>query len=346
MGEEGSDRTDRARPRVASVNDEPSFSLGPAAEALSRARASAALARHPHFGARDLVTIASHADPRVPLVFNAPHSGRDYPEAFRAASRLDAVQLRRSEDAHVDALFAGVVGLGAPLIVAHFPRAWLDVNREPYELDPRMFDGALPSHANVRSVRVAGGLGTVPRLVAEGRDIYRRRLPVAEALERVERVYKPYHEALRALMSGAHDAFGHAVLIDCHSMPSVVRDGDGGARPDIVVGDRFGTSASRALTDLALGLLRERGFQVTRNKPYAGGFITEHYGRPLRGLHALQIEINRALYMDENSYEPTVGFAALAEELTAFAADLMARAEIALGAYGARPAGGFRHAAE
>ena len=313
--------------------------FGPAGEAMARARAIAATARHEDFEGRPLVAVLGHAEPRVPFVFNAPHSGRDYPVRFRAASRLDPVELRRSEDAHVDQLFAGAVALGAPLVAALFPRAWLDVNREPYELDPRMFEGALPSHANTRSVRVAGGLGTVPRLVAEGRDIYRHRIPVGEALARVEAVYKPYHEALRTLVSGMRDGFGRAILVDCHSMPSVVRDGEGGARPDIVVGDRFGTSASRALTDLATGLLRERGFAVTRNKPYAGGFVTEHYGRPARGLHALQIEINRGLYMDEVTYARRPGFAVLADELSGFCADLMARAEVAL----APP---FRHAAE
>ena len=313
---------------------------GEAAEAVRRARDSAALARHPDFDGRAVVSVASHAEPRVPLVFNAPHSGADYPAEFRSQSRLDPMQLRRSEDAFVDELFAGVVALGAPLLSAHFPRAWLDVNREPYELDPRMFEGPLPPYANIRSVRVAGGLGTVPRLVAEGRDIYRARMPVAEALGRIERVYKPYHAALRALVDGARGAFGHAVLIDCHSMPSAVRDIEGGTRPDFVLGDRFGTSASRGLTDLAADLLRRRGFAVTRNRPYAGGFITEHYGRPARRVHALQIEINRALYMNEASHTRSVGFGALAEELMGFAADLMARAEIAIA-----PAP-FREAAE
>ncbi|MFL5212704.1 MAG: N-formylglutamate amidohydrolase, partial [Microvirga sp.] len=156
----------------------------------------------------------------IPFVFNAPHAGAVYPGAFLAASRLDAVALRRSEDAFVDALFANVVALGAPLMTARFPRAYLDVNREPYELDPRMFDGRLPPFANTRSMRVAGGLGTIPRVVADGQEIYRARLSVDEGLRRIEWLYKPYHRALRQLVHRTARAFGHAVLIDCHSMPS------------------------------------------------------------------------------------------------------------------------------
>ena len=300
--------------------------FGEEGEALRLARETAAAATHADFADRPLVTVASLPRPRVPLVFNAPHSGTDYPSGFRRLSRLDPMQLRRSEDAFVDQLFAGVVPLGAPMLLAHFPRAWLDVNREPYELDPRMFEGALPSYANVRSVRVAGGLGTVPRLVAEGREIYRSRLPVDVALRRIEQVYKPYHASLRTLLDGARATFGHAVLIDCHSMPSTRREADSEPRPDFVLGDRFGTSAARGLTDLAAALLRARGFRVTRNRPYAGGFITEHYGRPGRGVHALQIEINRAIYMNEATHSRSVGFDALREELTAFAAELMERA--------------------
>ena len=298
--------------------------------ALERVRQLAVATRHPDFESRPVFSVLAPAQQRVPLVFNAPHSGRDYPDRFRQTSRLDAVQLRRSEDAYVDELFAAAVPMGAPFLLAHFPRAWLDVNREPYEFDPRMFDGPLPHYANVRSVRVAGGLGTVPRLVAEGRDIYRKRLPVSEALSRVENVYKPYHDALRMLTAATHRTFGRSILVDCHSMPSAVREGESG-RPDIVVGDRFGTAAARSLTELAVALLRERGYAVARNKPYAGGFITEHYGRPVRGLHAVQIELNRGLYMNEMTQERTAGFEALREDLAGFIADFMARCEIGLG---------------
>ncbi|GJE00937.1 N-formylglutamate amidohydrolase [Methylobacterium isbiliense] len=258
----------------------------------------------------------------LPYVFNTGHSGAVYPASFLAASRLDAVSLRRSEDAFVDRLFAPVVDLGAPLMRACFPRAYLDVNREPYELDPRMFDGRLPAFANIRSMRVAGGLGTVPRVVADGQEIYRGRLPVAEATARIEGLYKPYHRALRGLVTRTAVAFGHAVLIDCHSMPSTSLGRDEAARVDVVLGDRFGTACGHALMEAVEAALRDRGFRVIRNKPYAGGFITEHYGEPALGRHALQIEINRALYMDERSLIPKPGFEALRESLRAVFAEV------------------------
>ncbi|MBV9075967.1 MAG: N-formylglutamate amidohydrolase [Methylobacteriaceae bacterium] len=260
----------------------------------------------------------------VPFVFNAPHAGDLYPPAFLAASHLDAMTLRRSEDAFVDRLFGGVVALGAPLLSARFPRAFLDVNREPYELDPRMFDGRLPPYVNTRSMRVAGGLGTIPRIVADGQDIYAGRLKVEEGLARIEGLYKPYHRALRGLVKDTASRFGYAVLIDCHSMPSATatRD-DNPARADIVLGDRYGTSCSPFLTDLMEAVLRARGFSVVRNKPYAGGFITEHYGAPSLGRHALQIEINRALYMDERSLQPIGRFGRVASDLATAVAELI-----------------------
>ena len=249
------------------------------------------------------------------FVFNVPHAGDVYPASFLQASHLDATALRRSEDAFVDRLFAGVVGLGAPLMRARFPRAYLDLNREPYELDPRMFEGRLPPHANTRSMRVAGGLGTVPRIVADGHDIYRERLPVMEALRRIEVLYKPYHRTLRSLLKRTVERFGHVVLIDCHSMPSSSLGRDDGLRADIVLGDRYGTSCANLLTDLVDATLRERGYAVVRNKPYAGGFITEHYGAPALGRHSLQIEVNRALYMDERALASHSGFSRLAADL-------------------------------
>ncbi|MTI00119.1 N-formylglutamate amidohydrolase [Roseibium sp. RKSG952] len=264
----------------------------------------------------------SPADQHLPFVFNSPHSGRQYTDAFLEASRLDEVSIRRSEDAYVDDLFRSVVEIGAPLLCAHFPRAYLDVNREPYELDPKMFDGRLPSYANIRSIRVAGGLGTVARVVGENQEIYKHRLPVAEALNRVEDIYKPYHSALRRLLAQTHVTFGHAVLIDCHSMPSSVKCQSSNTRPDFVLGDRYGTSCSEDLTNFAAGLLQDLGYRVSRNKPYAGGFITEHYGRPARGLHALQIEINRGLYMNEATQRPHSGFLELSKNLRAFVMEL------------------------
>jgi N-formylglutamate amidohydrolase len=250
------------------------------------------------------------------FVFNVPHAGDIYPPAFIEASHLDARALRRSEDAFVDRLFAGVTALGAPLMSARFPRAYLDLNREPYELDPRMFEGRLPAYANTRSMRVAGGLGTIPRIVADGHEIYDARLPVAEALARIEQLYKPYHRALRGLLKSTTETFGHVVLIDCHSMPSTSFGRDDPLKVDIVLGDRYGTSCATFLTDLVDDALRRRGYAVGRNKPYAGGFITEHYGAPAHGRHTLQIEVNRALYMGERDLTPHAGFPGLAHDLT------------------------------
>ncbi len=274
--------------------------------------------------------VLAPADQRLPFVFNSPHSGCQYPKSFLEASRLDSRAIRKSEDAFVDSLFASVVPLGAPLLRANFPRAYLDVNREPYELDPKMFDGRLPSYANVRSIRVAGGLGTVARIVSESQEIYRHRLPVDEALMRIEEIYKPYHSALRRLLAQTHVTFGHSVLIDCHSMPSSIRTGGSDERPDFILGDRYGTSCAPDLTDFAASLLRGMGYSVSRNKPYAGGFITEHYGRPARGLHALQIEINRGLYMDEATHSPHEGYQRLKLDLAEFARELTAMPDAGL----------------
>ena len=263
------------------------------------------------------------AEQRVPFVFNSPHSGRHYPDRFLAMTRLDRTAIRRSEDCFVDELFGAAPALGAPLLAANFPRAYLDVNREPWELDPRMFAEPVPPFANIRSARVAGGLGTVPKLVGEGLDIYPGRLPLAEAVARIDSVYKPYHESLKLLLTNTHQRFGYAVLVDCHSMPASIRVGENGVRPDFIIGDRFGASATAALTEAAIGLLTAMGYTVAHNKPYAGGFITEHYGRPARGLHALQIEVNRGLYMNERTFQKTAGFDALADDLARFCADLM-----------------------
>ena len=276
--------------------------------------------------------VRAAAEQRVPYIFNSPHSGRYYPERFLEMTRLDANAIRRSEDCYVEELFGCAVMLGAPLLIANFPRAYLDVNREPWELDPRMFADPVPGFCNVRSARVAGGLGTVPKLVGEGLDIYARRLPLAEAVDRIETIYKPYHECLKRLLTRTHARFGSAVLVDCHSMPASIRIGDSGVRPDFIIGDRFGVSASGQLSEHAITLLSAMGYAVAHNKPYAGGFITEHYGRPARGLHALQIEVNRGLYMNERTYQKSAGFDALARDLQSFAADLMALPEDAIGA--------------
>ncbi|MCX5496809.1 N-formylglutamate amidohydrolase [Kaistia dalseonensis] len=266
--------------------------------------------------------VIAPAEQRIPFVFNSPHSGRDYPASFLAASRLDERTIRRSEDTFVDELFSSVVPLGAPLMRAHFPRAWLDVNREPYELDPRMFDGELPPYANVRSLRVAGGLGTIARVVSENVEIYADQIPVAEALARIETVYKPYHDRLRALMAETHQHFGFVVLVDCHSMPSSIRTAPLRVRADFVIGDRYGASCAPELSEGAYSFLTDAGYSVARNKPYAGGFITEHYGRPLRGLHALQIEVNRGLYMNERNFQKNIDFETVARDLARLVAFL------------------------
>jgi N-formylglutamate deformylase len=255
---------------------------------------------------------------RGPAVFNSPHSGCVYPQAFLRVARLDLATLRRSEDTFVDELFAGVVAAGHPLMRAHFPRSYVDVNREPYELDPRMFDGRLPSFANTRSMRVAGGLGTVARVVGEAQEIYDERLPVAEALRRIEALYKPYHRALRRLTTRIHRDFGAAILVDCHSMPSTTEK-DERPRADVVLGDRYGTSCAACVADVFEQTLRSAGYVVSRNKPYAGGFITEHYGNPAVGLHAIQIELNRSLYMDERRYQRLPSFARVAADLVTVA---------------------------
>jgi N-formylglutamate amidohydrolase len=278
----------------------------------------------PDFLDQPAFEVRKPADQRVPFVFNSPHSGRTYPSRFLTMSRLDGVLIRRSEDYYVDELFSGAVPLGAPMLLAHFPRAYLDVNREPYELDPRMFTDRLPPFANSRSIRVAGGLGTIPRVVSEGLEIYRSGIPVAEAQARIAGIYKPYHQTLRELLAQTHRRFGFAVLIDCHSMPASVRYGQEGIRPDFIIGDRFGTSASREVSEAAVAILSSMGYLVTSNKPYAGGFITEHYGRPLKGLHALQIEVNRGLYVDEQTLMRKPSFHLLQDDIATFIGRLMA----------------------
>lgn len=266
--------------------------------------------------------------PLSAIVASSPHSGNIYPARFLAASRLTPLALRRSEDAHVDDLFAGAARIGAPMLKALFPRAYLDVNREPYELDPRMFDGRLPAFVNSRSIRVAGGLGTIARVVGEAQEIYAARIPVEEALRRIEGLYRPYHRALHALVDRARRAHGVAVLVDCHSMPSTASGDpsrpDAERRPDVILGDRYGASCDGRLMSVVESALRRRGYRVERNKPYAGGYITEYFGALSRQCDALQIEINRALYMDERTLERTAGFDGIAADMTSVLEELEA----------------------
>ena len=247
----------------------------------------------------------------APAVFNSPHSGREFPEDFLRQSRLPRHTLRKSEDCFVDELFLSCVNHGAPMLRARVPRSYVDLNREPYELDPRMFSGDLPGYANTGSPRVAGGLGTIPRIVSEGEEIYRGRIDFAEARRRIDQVYLPYHRTLTALTNAVLAKVGEVLLIDCHSMPAsasahLAPQVAGGA--DVVLGDRFGASCAEDISGFVEDELRSHGLRVLRNKPYAGGFITQNHGSPHRGQHALQIEINRSLYMNEATLEKTTGF--------------------------------------
>jgi len=264
-------------------------------------------------GALDVRQPAARA---LPLVLASPHSGAEYPSDLLAASRLDPLTLRRSEDSFVDVLFGAGPELGAPLLAARFPRAYLDVNREPWELDPAMFSDVLPTFVNARSPRVRMGLGTIARVVASGEEIYARKLCFAEAKQRVDALYYPYHQALRGLVEDTEEVFGGCLLIDCHSMPSAACLSGGTEAADFVLGDCHGTSCTPEIIEAAREFLTERHFTVALNAPYSGGFTTGHYGCPERHRHALQIEINRALYMEERSYRRKPGFSRLAVELS------------------------------
>src|SRR5438046_5955715 len=263
-------------------------------------------------GALDVRQPAARA---LPLVLASPHSGAEYPSDLLAASRLDPLTLRRSEDSFVDGLFGAGPALGAPLLAARFPRAYLDVNREAWALDPAMFSDALPSFVNARSPRVRMGLGTIARVVASGEEIYARKLYFSEAKQRVDELYYPYHQTLRGLVDETEEAFGGCLLIDCHSMPSAASATGGQDAADIVLGDCHGTACAPQIIEAARCFLAERQFAVALNAPYSGGFTTGHYGCPERRRHALQIEINRGLYMDERSYRRKPGFSRLAVEL-------------------------------
>ena len=269
--------------------------------------------------AAGVLDVQEPAARRLPLVFASPHSGSEYPADFVAASRLDPVALRQSEDSFVDELFAAAPELGAPLLSARFPRAYLDVNREAYELDPAMFCDPLPSYVNAGSPRVRIGIGTIARIVASGENIYAGKLRFADAERRIECLYHPYHQELRRLVQETAGMFGGYLLVDCHSMPSSSGCGQDGA--DIVLGDCYGAACAPRILEAACRFLAERGFKVAVNAPYAGGFTTACYGRPSAHRHALQIEINRALYMDERSYCRKPKFAQLVKDL----ADLIHR---------------------
>ena len=258
----------------------------------------------------------------LPLVYASPHSGRCYPEAFVAAARLDPMALRRSEDTFVEELFAAAPEFGAPLLAATFPRVFCDVNREPWELDPTMFDGPLPHWVNSSSPRVGAGLGTIARIAGGGEPVYRHKLNFAEAEDRIRRYWQPYHAALAALIAETRAEFGFCLLIDCHSMPS--HPAQAGNPPDFVLGDAHGTACTPRITRMVEEALGCMGYRVRRNDPYAGGYVTRHYGRPRDAVHALQIEVARPLYLDEHRLERLPGMAPLTRDLGRLMANLAA----------------------
>ncbi len=261
----------------------------------------------------------------APMVFNSPHSGTAIPLQLKSLSTLPEDKLHASEDSFVDDLFSGCVDAGAPLMRALFSRSFLDLNREPYEFDARMFQAKLPAFVNCASPRVASGLGTIPRTVGDGLMIYGAPLQLEDALQRVENFYRPYHRALGQLLDEAHQATGMAVLVDCHSMPSSAVShfkGVAGPIPDVVLGDRYGSACAPDISDLIETVLQKAGLTVLRNKPYSGGFFTENHGRPRHGRHAIQIEINRKLYMDETTRQKKPGFEALQNLLSSMSNSL------------------------
>lgn len=269
------------------------------------------------------LSVRRPARQEAPIIVASPHSGRAYHPDFLAAARLDPMALRKSEDVLVDELFGAAPSLGLPLLAADFPRAWCDVNREAWELDPSMFEERLPDFVNARSPRVAAGLGTIARVVASGEPIYRRKLRFAEAEARIRDCWQPYHAALSALIAETRARFGACLLVDCHSMPSAP---PGGAQrgPDIVIGDAHGASCARPLSALIETALRGEGFIVRRNDPYAGGYVTRHYGRPREAVHAVQVEIARPLYVDEKRLRPHDGFASVKAAMTRLLETLIA----------------------
>ena len=274
---------------------------------------------------RKVVDILAPAEQKVPFVFSSPHSGSDYSPDFLRTSLLDLVSLRQSEDCYVDQIFTSVVNFGAPLVRALFPRVFLDPNREPYELDPTMFEDDLPSYVKTRSPRIEVGLGTIAKVVSTGAPIYAGKLRFAEAQKRIHTFYCPYHKVLQNLIEKTKKRFGYCVIVDCHSMPSNSINNKIyiPMRADFVLGDRFGTSCASTFITTAELLLREHGYDVIRNKPYAGGYTTHHYGQPTRQVHAFQIEINRRLYVDERTYVPLPGLQVLKKVIAALVAALI-----------------------
>lgn len=258
------------------------------------------------------------------VLFASPHSGCDYPAAFVRRSQLNERTIRSSEDAFVDRLFEPAPEFGAPLLSAGAPRAYVDLNRSPDELDPALIEGV---RRHGHNPRVASGLGVIPRVVANGRSIYSGRITMTEARSRIDAYWRPYHSALQDLLDQAHTAFGRAILIDCHSMPHEAMDGvarSGQRRPEIVLGDRFGAAASSGIVERVEAAFAGAGLTVTRNAPFAGAYVTQAYGRPSRQQHAIQVEIDRALYMDERRIAPSRDFDAFRDLLRGVIAEIAA----------------------
>ncbi|MGP3696532.1 N-formylglutamate amidohydrolase [Rhodobacter sp. NSM] len=244
------------------------------------------------------------------VIFSSPHSGRDYPASLVGRTILDERALRSSEDAFVDELFSPAPLLGAPLLLARVPRAYVDMNRAADEMDPALIEGILRAPHNPR---VSSGLGVIPRVVANGRQIYRGKMPLAEAEARIARYWVPYHQALRDLIEESRVLFNEAVLVDCHSMPHEAIETHarpGQPTPEVVLGDRFGAAASRAVVDRIEAAFVSAGLRVVRNAPFAGAYIAQAYGRPSRNQHVVQIEVDRSLYMDEGRIERSARFPA------------------------------------
>lgn len=253
-----------------------------------------------------------------------PHSGSALPDSFGAAQPPDI--LRQAEDSYVDELFAGVLAHGASLIAADFPRAFIDVNRAPDDIDPSLLDGPWPGALNP-TIRSERGIGLIRRLIGPGQPVYDRLLPVAEVQVRIDDHYRPYHEHLEQTLAALKRRFGAVYHVNCHSMKSVgnATTPDGPAqRVDIVVGDLHGTSCAPGFTALVVEVFASRGYSVAVNDPYAGAHILERHGNPSAGTHSLQVEINRALYMDEQTQERHDGFEKLRMDLESVAADIAA----------------------
>ena len=278
----------------------------------------------PNFTIKGKIDIKRPPKQTLPLVVSSPHSGRNYPQKFVDASDLTPLRLRSSEDSFVDEIFDSAPTLGAPFIKALFPRAFLDVNRQPFELDPSMFSDILPNFVTTQNNRISAGLGTIARVVSNGEKIYRDKLTFIEAETRINNFYWPYHQTLKTLIDDTKNEFGYCILLDCHSMPSGTNRyknscrSSNGRLGDIVLGDCYGTSCHKDIINSAIDILSGYGFSVRRNIPYAGGFITRNYGKPREGVHAIQIELNRALYMDEKLIERLGNIELLAKAMTNF----------------------------